>query len=486
MNRHEVLNAVGVKFRRAWGLLLILVVAFTGCGKKARLDPDLVRLVEEKRSQAHELAAAQTNPVPIKVWKFFDAVHRDDWYSATNFFNELKDLRPNYRSYEPELRERFWIKVRSWFELAFGALRPRAPSALDTALWGPIVETRGAGEVFHDWDSGLLHRFGNDIIKSIPTNSIYFGGSDPGRFIVATLSQSHWRAKPFFTLTQNALADHSYLEYLDQMYGDRIHIPTASEFQQAFQDYMNDAQKRAQASQLKPGEDTRTWGTRDENGLVMTPGVVAVMDINGRLVNVILDKNPSHEVYIEESYVMGWMSPHLTPHGLIFKLNRKPLEELSEAIVREDHEYWLQYGGQLVGPWLTDKTSVKEICDFARRVYSQKDLSSFTGDPAFARNEAARKAFSKLRSAIAGVYAWRAEHAANADDKAQMLKEANFAFRQALALCPNSTEAVYRYANFLLANNRSEDAMLVAETARALEPASDQWKELIGRLKQSR
>jgi hypothetical protein len=162
------------------------------------------------------------------------------------------------------------------------------------------------------------------------------------------------------------------------------------------------------------------------------------------------------------------------------------VRELDEAVVREDHEYWLRYAGQLVGPWLTDNTSVKEICDFARRVYLQKDLSAFTGDPAFARNEAARKGFSKLRSAIGGVYAWRAEHTANADARARMLREADFAFRQALALCPNSTEAVFRYANFLKSARRSEDAKLVAETARALEPSSEQWKELIGHLKQGR
>jgi hypothetical protein len=46
-----------------------------------------------------------------------------------------------------------------------------------------------------------------------------------------------------------------------------------------------------------------------------------------------------------------------------------------------------------------------------------------------------------------------------------MAHEADFAFRQAWALCPYSPEAVFRYVNFLLEQNRGADALLVAETA---------------------
>ena len=47
--------------------------------------------------------------------------------------------------------------------------------------------------------------FGNDIIQSIPDGSIYFGGTDPGRFVVTALMESHADGKPFFTLSQNPL-----------------------------------------------------------------------------------------------------------------------------------------------------------------------------------------------------------------------------------------------------------------------------------------
>jgi hypothetical protein len=73
--------------------------------------------------------------------------------------------------------------------------------------------------------------------------------------------------------------------------------------------------------------------------------------------------------------------------------------------------------------------------------------------------------FSKLRSSIAGLYAWRVQHAADADEKKRMNDAADFAFRQSWALCPYSPETVFRYVNFLLSAGRTADAILIAETA---------------------
>ena len=41
------------------------------------------------------------------------------------------------------------------------------------------------------------------------------------------------------------------------------------------------------------------------------------MSINGLLTKVIFDKNPTNEFYVEESFPLDWMYPHLTPHGVI-------------------------------------------------------------------------------------------------------------------------------------------------------------------------
>ena len=93
--------------------------------------------------------------------------------------------------------------------------------------------------------------------------------------------------------------------------------------------------------------------------------------------------------------------------------------------------------------------------------------------------------FSKLRSSIAGVYVWRIEHAANPSEKERMVREADFAFRQSLALCPYSPEAVFRYVDFLLKQGRSSDAILVASTSLELDPENVQVKNLVSQLKRN-
>jgi hypothetical protein len=432
----------------------------------------MARFVAAKRAQTKALADAQTNSVPVEVWRFFDAVQRDDWIRATNFFEDLRLLSGGaYPSAPPT---GFWSGVRS----LLSQLGAQPAPAFSTPLWCPIHETLGVGEVFHEWDLGLLHRYGRDIIDSIPTNSIYFGGTDPGRFAITALSESHEQARPFFTLTQNALADGRYLDYLRLMYGSRIYIPTAQDSQSAFQEYLQDAQRRLQANQLKPGEDVRVVNNR-----VQVSGQIAVMAINGLLVKIIVDHNPDREIYLEESFPLDWMYPHLEPHGLIFKVNHQPLPGLSEALTRQDHEYWSRYVALLIGDWLQDDTPVKAVCDFADRVFLRKQLSGFHGDPAFARNDSAQKAFSKLRSGIAGLFVWRAEHGANDEEKQRLRQEADVAFRQALALCPYSPEAVFRYVNFLLPQKRTPEALLVAQTALKLDPSNAQLRDLVERLK---
>ena len=188
------------------------------------------------------------------------------------------------------------------------------------------------------------------------------------------------------------------------------------------------------------------------------------MSINGLLVKIIVDKNPGREFFIEESFPLDWMYPYLEPHGLIFKLNREPLAELSGETVQQDREYWQPRVKQMIGGWLNDKTSVKDVTAFAEKVFLRHDLGGFTGDPRFVQNDYATRMFSKLRASIAGHYLWHMKHAANKEDKERMTRAADFAFRQAWALCPYSPEGTYPYVNCLLEQKRVDDALLVAET----------------------
>jgi len=262
------------------------------------------------------------------------------------------------------------------------------------------------------------------------------------------------------------------------LYPDReIQTPSPEDSAKAFNDYLTDAQLRHSRQQLKPGEDFRI----DPSGRVQVSGQVAVMAINGLLTKVIFDKNPQNEFYLEESFPLDWMFPHLTPSGVIMKINREPLPELTQDIVDRDHRYWSEYMERTIGKWMTYDTSLSNICQWAERTYLHGDYKGFTGDRKFVRDDNAQKAFSKLRSSIAGVYAWRLGLMGGVPtppqytpktqaERERMLKEAEFALKQALALCPYSPEAVYRLINLLAPQSRFEEALMVAKTCLKFDP----------------
>jgi hypothetical protein len=413
-------------------------------------DQRLCSFFSAKAAQARQLAAGEV--VAPEVWPYFDAGIKGDWSTTTNL----------------------WVAMRRRAHQYEGST---ADATLDK-VWSPILETELAWEQFANWTQQYVLAYGNDIIQSIPPGGIYFGGTDPGRGVITAMSEDHAQADPFFTLTQNALADGTYLDYLRAMYGSRIDTPTADDSQNCFQEYTRDAERRLKENKLKPGEDVSY-----QNGKIAVKGQVAVMSINGLLTKVIFDRNPDREFYVEESFPLDWMYPHLSPNGLIMQINREPLPDLSEGIVRQDHQYWSQQLRRMLGDWLDNNTPVSQVTAFAQKVYLQHDLDAFTGDPQFVQDSWAQKAYSKLRSSIAGVYAWRMANAQTPEEKQRMAQEADFAFRQAFALCPSSPEALFRYANLLVESKRNEDARLLAETSLKMDPKNTQVQDLLAKLK---
>jgi hypothetical protein len=343
---------------------------------------------------------------------------------------------------------------------------PRSGStAVYPIEWAVVNEIGAALEEFAAGEGKYAIAFARDIITSIPLGSIYFGGTDPGRFLVTALSESHVNGNPFFTVTQNALVDvRSYLRFLRSMYGSRIYTPTQEDVTNASNDYQDDTRRRHREGKLLPGESFQEAGEIAE-----LHGQMAVMAINGALSKLMFERNPDREFYLEESFPLNWMYMHLSPHGLIMKINREPLSELSGDIVKRDHEYWTRYIGPIVGDWLNYDTSLAEIRGFVERVYLHHELSGFAGDPAYVRNEILQESFSKLRSSIGGLYTWRAQNSKSAAEKERMLTEADLAFRQAFVLCPGSPGVAFRYVNLLLGQNRLDDAILIAEAAVKLE-----------------
>ncbi len=286
------------------------------------------------------------------------------------------------------------------------------------------------------------------------------------------------------------------------VYPDReMYIASPQDSQQCFQEYLGDAQRRLQHDaqlpneprQIRPGEDVKIVENR-----VQVSGQVAVMAINGLLTKVMFDRNPTNEFFVEESFPLEWMYPHLTPFGVIMKINRQPLPSLPEEIFAKDHEFWSQYSDRLIGNWITYDTPVSNIVAFVEKVYLRHDWSGLTaGQRKFARDDQGQKAFSKLRSSIGGLYAWRinpvsppppAYRPRNEAETRRIYKEADFTFRQAFAFCPYSPEAVFRYINLLIQPPppiapRIADALIIAETALKLDPYNGQIAGLIANLK---
>ncbi len=264
-----------------------------------------------------------------------------------------------------------------------------------------------------------------------------------------------------------------------------IYIPSPEDSQNCFNDYYSDVQRRMQSGQLQPGEDVNV----SPDGKMQVSGQVAVMMINGLLCKVIFDNNPTNEFFVEESFPLPWMYPYETPFSVIMKINRDPLPQLTQDIFDRDHKFWRDYSTRLCGNWIDYDTSVQQIADFVDRTYIRNNYTGFIGNPRFIRDEDAQKAFSKLRSSQAGMYAWRCSAQCPPQYRQQtpelekaLERETDFAFKQSFAFCPYSPEAVFRYVQFLMQYNRIDDALVVARTCLKLDPYNGSVSDLIKNL----
>jgi hypothetical protein len=417
--------------------------------ERSAVAAELKRFIAEKCAQVRAETRAPEHPQSPVSSGFFAAAERCDWPGV---FEAIADMHKAMR--EGKSQNANW--------------------AVYPVEWAVVNEVGAALEEFAAGEEKYAIAFGRDIINSIPPGGIYFGGTDSGRFLVTALSKSHVNGDPFFTVTQNALADHrSYLRYLRGMYENRIYIPTDEDATRAREEYERDARRRQAEGKLLPGEILEEVG-----GKLEIRGQLSVMAINGLLSKLMFEKNPEREFYIEESFPLNWMYPHLSPQGLIMKINRRPFSELQDVVVQSDRAYWSRYIGPMVGEWLTFDTRLPEVVAFVDKVYCAQDLSDFHGDQHYTQNEVGQRSFSKLRSSIGGLYAWRAQNTQSSEERERMLKEAGFAFRQAFALCPSSPEAVFRYINLLLGEKRLDDAILLTEAAVRLEEKTRPAPEL--------
>ena len=150
-----------------------------------------------------------------------------------------------------------------------------------------------------------------------------------------------------------------------------ISEPSPADSQQAYADYQDDANRRMQHNVKFPNEPKQV--RPDENMVVNKDGTMqltgqgGVFRINGALTKLIFDRNPDHEFYVEESFPMDWMYPYLMPYGIIMKVNRQPVAEISQETIARDHKFWSDYSERTIGDWITYDTSINEICDFCEQ-----------------------------------------------------------------------------------------------------------------------
>jgi hypothetical protein len=356
-----------------------------------------------------------------------------------------------------------------------------------TTAWQPVNEAHFVYQQLAIADPKHLLTYAKTIVAALPSGSVYFAGTDAGRFAVDFVSLKSDGTRLFTLISQNQFNDSMYAEYLRATTGTNLQNLAAEDQAQAFTDYLNDARRRLKANQLRPGEDVQIT-----NNQVQVRGQIAVMEIVSRVAQILFEKNQAKEFFIDELWPFDWVRPLAEPCGFILKINRNPIGELSEEVIRKDREFWEQRAANTIGNWPGDRVSVAETCQWVERVYLSGDTNGFSGDVEFISTAShayspsdiygACVVYSKSRANIAGLYHWRAMNAKSEREKERMIVETNFAYRPAFALGPMQTTTVIQYCNFLLANNREKDALVLVQTAGKFRPKDESFMAVVNQV----
>jgi hypothetical protein len=353
--------------------------------------------------------------MPREIEAFFDAIESGNWEEIDRHW---KELRSHTHQYEDSKNDRPDL----------------AP------YWSTVLDAYGVAEQAHEWPAQKLLDYGNAILDSLRPSMVYVGGTDNGRFVPALLSETS--AEPHIVVTQNALADATYLDYVRELYGDRFNPLSQEDSQQAFQEYIADAQKRLQhdldfpdePKQVRPGEDVKLT-----DGRVQVSGRVAVMSINERLLQKMMEKNPEFSFAIQESFPLRNTYAEALPLG--------PLMEL---------------GAQDAQNQFTSERAAQSV-DYWRSI-----TQTLLADPEAANSTYALRAYSHDVSSTANLLA---SH--------NFMSEAEAAYRLASQIVPGNPEAVTGLASVLEQTGRATEARGLLEDFARQYPDSAKEMEKI-------
>jgi tetratricopeptide (TPR) repeat protein len=338
------------------------------------------------------------------------------------------EVRPDVERFFDAVERGKWEEIEAAFQPMFEQRKAGTREDLNN-IWGPILEAYGVAEATRLWPAQKLLDYGNSILDSLRPGMIYVGGTDPGRFIPTLLNETS-DGEHHIILTQNAMADNTYLKYVDFLYGSNFGTLNEGDSQSAFQQYIADAQKRLkhdqefpdEPKQLRPGEDVQITDSR-----IQVSGQVAVMGINELLLQDFMNKNPDASFALEESFPLRSLYSNSVPLGPIMEL-------------RAQDTYTSERAGQVLDYWR----------DMAQQLMSDAEVPE---------GSAARKTYSKLVSSQANLMA---EHNFTAD--------AEQAYRLAAQLEPSSPEAAYGLANLLAQRGRNEEAQRIISDFQRRNP----------------
>jgi hypothetical protein len=307
-------------------------------------------------------------------------------------------------------------------------------------VWAAVHETFGVMEIAREWPAQPLLDYGEAILGSLKPGMAYVGGTDAGRYIPTLLNETSGGERHII-LTQNALADRTYLDYVQFLNEEQLSTLAGDDSDRAFSEYLADAQKRAvhdrdnpdAPSQLRPGEDVRI-----EENRVAVSGQVAVMTINEKLLTMLMDKNPGLSFALEESFPFKSTYNQATPLGPVMELrsqnaNTAWTAEAAASVV----EYWRA-------------SADKVLADSERPVDAPE-----------------RKAYSEMASAQAALLS---QHGLEA--------EAEQTYQLAAAMSPGDPKAVFSYVQALLKVNKSAEAIAVADAASRVAPENQSFSDL--------
>jgi tetratricopeptide (TPR) repeat protein len=372
-----------------------------------------------RREIVRAIAKRTQKEIPPEVERFFEAIESGNWEEIDAQWKGMSMRSGQYdgSTHSPEL-DPFW------------------PSVLDAY---------GVAEQAHLWPAQKLLDYGNAILDTLRPGMVYVGGTDPGRWIPELLNETSG-GEPHIIVTQNAFADSRYLEFMNELYGDRMATLTNDDSQRAFQEYVADARKRLEhdqqfpnePKQIRPGEDVRLV-----EGKVQVAGQTAVMAINEKMFQMLLDKNPDFSFAMEQSFPFKSTYDNATPAGPIMEVR---VQDEQNALTQER-------AAQSVDYW---------------RATTEKLLS----DSQAADSRDVRLTYSKMASS-------QAELLLNRNYTA----EAEQTYRLATEIGPASPEAVFGYVNLLAGQHRIDEAIPVAEAAIQANPEKQGFRDLLNQLK---